>query len=150
MRRKEIIDYFSIPYSEEMLKFNVFEDARAAAKSEALWSNVAHPLIKSNTRKFIREAGEYDIRIFESAAGESLDRLGYERAFIGKSEELHFSAAEIRAFEEENERIKKEIGPRLTPEDLQSGQPQQLLCDEIEAGKCVLAGHGPAKPLVDL
>ena len=130
---RRLMGHFNIPFDEHMLTFNNSEDAQATAKSGSLWSNVVQPVMKSNTRKFLREASERDISIFESVAGESLDRLGYERSFINKGEELQFSESEIQAFEEENSRLKKEISSKLTPGELELRRPQQQLLEEIKA-----------------
>jgi hypothetical protein len=130
---RRLMGHFNIPFDEDMLSFNISEDAQATAKSGSLWANVVQPVIKDNTRKFLREATERDICIFESVAGESLDRLGYERSFISKGEELQFSESELQAFEEENSRLKKEISSKLTPGELELRRPQQQLLEEIKA-----------------
>lgn len=130
---RRLMGHFSIPFDEDMLTFNISEDAHATAKSGSLWANVVQPVMKDNTRKFLREASEDDIRIFESVAGESLDRLGYERHFITKGEELQFSESDIHAFEEANNRLKKEIRLKLTSEELELRRPQQQLLEEIKA-----------------
>ena len=62
--------------------------------------------MKNNSRKFLLEAGERDVRIFESVAGDVLDALGYDRVYVRKGEELRFTDAEIADFNAENARLK--------------------------------------------
>ncbi|MBI5100608.1 MAG: sulfotransferase [Nitrospirae bacterium] len=130
---RNLMTHFRIPFSEEMLRFNISEDAFATAKSGSLWANVVKPVMKENTRKFIAEAPLPDIRTFESVAGESLDRLGYERYAAKKGEEIKFTEADLLGFEAENNRLKKEISSKLTEVELQLRRPQQQLIEEIKA-----------------
>ncbi len=128
---KKMMHHFKIPFDKAMLNFNESVDAIATAKSGSLWANVQQPVIKGNTRKFLKEASRENIRIFELVAGESLDMLGYDRAYTEKGEVFEFSEAEIRTFEEENERLKRELAAKLDPDELRLRQPQQKLLKEI-------------------
>ena len=129
---KEMMYHFKTPFVEEMLHFNISAEAIATAKCGALWANVQQPVIKNNTRKFLNEAREEDIRIFEWVAGESLDHLGYDRMYTRKGETTIFGAADIRSFEEENERLKKAIISGIDSEELRLRKPQQELLKEIQ------------------
>ena len=75
------------------------------------------PVMTGNRRKFLREAKERDIRIFESVAGPVLDALGYDRVFVKKGEEAIFSDAEIKAFDAENAGIKEARRKLVDPAD---------------------------------
>ncbi|MBU0972821.1 MAG: sulfotransferase [Proteobacteria bacterium] len=130
---KQMMHHFKTPYIEEMLQFNISKEAIETAKCGALWANVQQPVIKNNTGKFLREAKEEDIRIFEWVAGESLDCLGYDRKYTQKGEGRIFEAREIRAFEEENVRLKQEIASRIDAEELRLREPQRKLLEEIQA-----------------
>ncbi len=128
---RSLMEYFYIPFDSNMLQFNISEEAKKTARSGSLWENVVKPVIKGNVNKFFKEASEEDIRIFESVAGESLDALGYERAYIQRGEELEFTEEQIQSFEEENTRLKKEIKERLAPRELELRRPQAELLEEI-------------------
>ncbi len=130
---REMMHHFKTPFVEEMLHFNISKEATDTAKCGALWVNVQQPVIKNNTRKFLKEARKEDIRIFEWVAGDSLDRLGYERMYTRKGETVSFDAADIRSFEAENERIKKEVGNKISSEELRLRKPQKELLKEIQA-----------------
>ena len=129
---REMMRHFTIPFKEEMLQFNISEEAKQTAKCGSLWANVNQPVIKNNTGKFLKEADPEDVRIFELVAGESLDRLGYRRAFTEKGEIKAFSQSEIKDFEEENQTLKAAIYSKFDPEELKLRQPQKALLAEIK------------------
>jgi hypothetical protein len=89
--------------------------------------------MKQNSRKFLKEAREEDIRIFESVAGGSMDSLGYERLFAKKGEELEFAPDDIRRFDTENKRLKDEVRKRIDPADLERRSRQESVIKEIAA-----------------
>jgi hypothetical protein len=128
---QRLCKFLGYRYIPSMLNFHETDEARKAAKSSNLWSNVVNPVMADNTRKFLREAGETDLRLFELVAGEALDALGYERVATRKGEKGEFSADEIRHFDAENKRLKEEVQCKVDPEDLkrrdrQSGFIQQI------------------------
>jgi len=88
---RALCDFLEVGYKASMLEFHRSAEAKRAASASNLWENVTSPLMSNNTRKFLKEARESDIRIFESVAGASMDSLGYERLFTKKGQELHFS-----------------------------------------------------------
>ena len=140
---RQMMHHFKTPFVEEMLRFNISEEARETAKCGALWANVQQSVIKNNTQKFLKEATQEQVRIFEWVAGRSLDRLGYDRMNTCKGESREFSAAEIRLFEAENEQLKKEVLARIDPSELRLRQPQKDLLKEIQARR--KEGGNPTK-----
>ena len=114
-----------------MLNFHETDEARKAAKSSDLWGNVVNPVMADNTRKFLREAGESDIRLFELVAGDALDALGYERVATRKGEKGEFSADDIRHFDAVNKRLKEEVMSKVDPEDLKRRDRQSGLIQQI-------------------
>jgi hypothetical protein len=129
MRR--LCEFLGQPFTPAMLEFHKGDEAKRAAESSALWGNVTRPLMKDNTRKFLREASTDDLRIFESVAGDVLDALGYDRVAAKRGEELTFSAGQIQAFTAENERLKKEILKTLPPDDQERRDRQDAVMAEI-------------------
>lgn len=120
-------------YTPEMLDFHRTEEAKKAASSSELWGNVVNPVMRDNSRKFLREASAEDVRIFELEAGDVLDALGYERAYTKKGERAHFSDAEIRRFDADNKRLKDEVLSKVDPEDIKRRDQQVTLLAEIKA-----------------
>jgi hypothetical protein len=125
--------FLGVGYKASMLEFYESAEAKRAASASNLWENVTSPLIKNNSRKFLKEARENDIRIFESVAGQSMDSLGYERLFAKKGEELHFSRDEIIGFDVENRRLKEEVRKHTDPADLERRKRQESVIKEIVA-----------------
>jgi len=118
---------------EAMLDYHETSEAKRAATASGLWGNVTKAVMKDNTRKFMRQASEQDIRIFESVAGYVLDALGYDRVFVKKGEEIKFTEAEIAAFDAENKRLKEEMLKTVDPADRERRDRQEKLIKEIKS-----------------
>jgi hypothetical protein len=113
-----ICAFLGVPSRDSMLDYHRTDEAKRAATSGELWVNVTSPAMKDNSRKYLSEATEQDIRIFESVAGPLLDALGYGRTFVKRGEEEIFTEAEIKAFGVENERLKDATRKLVDPADL--------------------------------
>ncbi len=130
---RALCGFLGVGYKPSMLEFYKSGEAKRAASASNLWENVTHPVMKQNSRKFLKEVREEDIRIFESVAGGSMDRLGYERLFAKKGEELEFGPDDIRRFDMENKRLKDEVRKRVDPADLERRSRQESVIKEIAA-----------------
>jgi len=128
---QRLCKFLGYRYSPSMLNFHKTDEAKKAAKSSDLWGNVINPVMADNTRKFLREAGEADIRLFELVAGDALDALGYERVATRKGEKGEFSADDIRHFDAENKRLKEEVLSKVDPEDIKRRDRQSGLIQQI-------------------
>lgn len=125
--------FLGVEYKASMLEFYKSGEAKRAASASNLWENVTNPVMKNNSQKFLREARESDVRIFESVAGESMDSLGYQRLFARKGEELRFGPDDIRGFDTENKRLKEEVRRHIDPADLERRKRQESVIKEIMA-----------------
>ncbi len=130
---RALCDFLGTPYSASMLDFHQSEEAQRAAKSSDLWGNVVNPVMQNNSRKFLKEASESDIRIFESVAGNVMDALEYDRIYTPRGSETSFSASDIESFNQENKRIKDEVLSKVDPEDLKRRDQQSGLLQQIKA-----------------
>jgi len=130
---RALCTFLRVDYKASMLEFYKSGEAKRAASASNLWENVANPVMKNNTRKFLKEARESDIQIFESVAGDSMDSLGYERLFAKKGSELNFGPNDIRRFDAENKRLKDEVRERIEPADLERRNRQESVIKEIVA-----------------
>ena len=137
-----LCEFLNMDYHEDMLNFHQSHEAVRAANSSELWGNVTKPIMKGNTGKFRSEAGDEDIRIFESVAGEVLDALGYKRAMVPHGKEEYYRADQVKLFNMENERMKRDIVANMDDgdverRDMQSGflasiiARQQSMDDEV-------------------
>jgi hypothetical protein len=129
----EICSFLGTSYCEAMLDYHKTEEAKRAANSSELWANVTSPVLRNNSRKFLRETSEQDLRIFESAAGHILDSLGYVRACIKHGEDQKFTEEEIKAFDDENEKMKADLRKLVDPADLMRRDLQAGLLKAIKA-----------------
>lgn len=127
-----ICDFLGVAYRPAMLEYHLTDEARRAASSSNLWGNVTNPVIKNNTRKYLSEASEQDVRIFESVAGHVLDVLGYERAYVKSGEAIAFTASQIAAFDAKNKQLKEECKKLIDPADLMRRELQANLLKEIK------------------
>ena len=100
-----------------MMDFHRSSAAQNASGSSQLWQNVARPLMRNNSRKFLRGLSVDEIRICESVAGAELDALGYDRVFIETGDEIAFTAEQVAAFSDENDRLKAERRASMDAED---------------------------------
>lgn len=128
---KDLCTFLGYRYTPDMLDFHRTDEAQKAANSSDLWGNVVNPVMRDNTRKFLREATEEDVRIFELEAGDVLDALGYERIYTRSGERYQFSAADIQRFDDENKRLKEEVLSKIDPDDLKRRDLQSSLLAEI-------------------
>lgn len=131
--------FLGVRFNPTMLEFYKSDEARRAAESSELWSNVVRPIMTDNTRKFLRDASEGDIRIFESVAGDVLSALGYDLLYAPRGSEMTFSEVEIRRFDEENRRLKEEVLDHTNVEDLKRRDRQAVLIEHIRS-------RGPMAP----
>jgi LPS sulfotransferase NodH len=128
----KICEFIGASFCESMLEFHRTEEAKRAATSSDLWVNVTRPVLKNNSRKFLREASEQDIRIFESVAGHVLDELEYPRVFVKQGNALQFTEQDIKTFDAENARIKEEMRRLVDPADLMRRDMQAGLLKAIQ------------------
>ena len=139
---RDLCAFLQIDYSPAMTRFSQSDEAVRTAASSDLWSNVTRPLLKTNSRKFMRLLPEDDIRIFESVAGTELDELGYERVCIRAGQERTFTPEEIRRFDRENVARKAVRRASMDADDAARRQRQEDLLEEIQ-GRGVARQSGP-------
>lgn len=126
-------EFLEVEYTPEMLEFHQTEEAKRAADSSSLWNNVTKPVMKDNTKKFLREASEEQISAFETVAGTVLDELGYERVYVKTGEEPVYTPEQIAAFDAENARLKEAVRASIDQEDLDRRDRQAGLLKEIQS-----------------
>jgi len=127
-----LCEFLGVTYTPEMLNFHESSEAKSAAKSSELWSNVVKPVMADNSNKFLKEMSEEDVRTFELVAGDVLDALGYKRFQTKVGETKTFTADEIKKFDEENQRLKQEVLSKVDPEDMKRRDQQAALIKEIK------------------
>ena len=132
-----LCEFLQVEYTPSMLNFHSSNEASNAAASSALWGNVTKPVMKDNTKKFLKYASDEEITIFELVAGDVLDALGYERVKIAKGQEIQFTNSAIDKFNEINQGLKAEVLKQVDPEDLKRRDIQASLLQEIKSRQLV-------------
>lgn len=127
-----LCEFLGVTYNSDMLDFHESSEAKSAAKSSELWSNVVKPVMADNSNKFLKEMSAEDVRTFELVAGDVLDELGYKRFQTKVGESKKFSAAEIKEFDAENQRLKQEVLSKVDPEDMKRRDQQAGLIKKIK------------------
>ncbi len=130
---RSMCKFLGVEYTDTMMDFYKTSEAKNAARSSELWSNVTNPVMSNNSGKYRTEMPEDDIRIFESVAGHVLDTLGYKRELIQKGKEINFTKSDIDSFNQLNKLIKNEITNIVDKNDIQRRERQSLLINEIKS-----------------
>lgn len=113
----EICKRLGISYSPSVLDYNRSEESAETAGAGAMWGNLTKPVMKENTRKFLRELSTDDIRIFETVAADTLMQLDYQPEFVRESS-ASFTNEELQDFGRINTERKKEAKQKAAPEDI--------------------------------
>ena len=129
---KSLCAFLSVDYHPSMLDFHESGEAKSTAASSSLWHNVTKPIMKQNTRKFLNEASEEEVKIFELVAGDVLDELGYERTQTSSKDVGNFSAEEIAQFDAKNQRLKAQIKEVMDVEDRARRDQQAAILQAIK------------------
>lgn len=128
---QQLCKFLGYRYTPSMLSFHKTDEAKKAAESSDLWGNVVNPVMSENSRKFLREATQADLRVFELVAGDVLDALGYDRVASERGEKGAFDADAIKRFDAENQRLREEVLSKVDPEDLKRRDRQASLIQQI-------------------
>lgn len=119
----KVCKFLKVEYKGEILDYYNSEESKIAANSGKMWENLAKPIMSGNHDKYKKEASAEDVHIFETVAGDILQKLGYELSDTD-SEKTFFTKFEIENFDRENERLKKSFSQNAVKEN--SGRRKQL------------------------
>lgn len=130
---KQICHFLAVEYTPEMLNFHQSKEALKTSSSSSLWQNVTKPLMTQNTQKFLTEASEEEVHIFECIAGDALEALGYDLVTSP------FNKESIARFDQENQRLKAEVRKNMDSEDLKRRERQGRILQEINNRNLAIA-----------
>lgn len=128
---KRLCRFLGVDYDQAMLDFHRSDEASRSAKSSSLWSTLTQPIIRNNSQKFLKETSRDEIIIFESIAGNILDKLNYDRVYVKKGEEIEYSESDTELFNTENEQLKQAILINSDKEDIKRRDQQANLLNSI-------------------
>lgn len=128
---RSICGKLGIVYRPEVMDYSRSEESRETAASGEMWSNLVKPVMKDNTRKFLRELSETDIALFETVAGDTLETLGYELC-SSPAQRIWPDAATVAAFTAENQRLKAEARQKATASDIEKRAAQDAFIASLK------------------
>jgi hypothetical protein len=126
---KNICDLTGMHYAPDVMDYYVSEESKKTADSGKMWENVAKPVMKDNTKKYKAALSETELNIFEAVAGNILDKFGYEREI--KNPQNGYAPDEIKAFDAENDRLKKEALQNASEKDREKRKPQKDFIESL-------------------
>ncbi|MFZ9090216.1 MAG: sulfotransferase family protein [Planctomycetaceae bacterium] len=140
-----LCDFMGQTYRPEMMNYHESSEADRTATAGAMWANVGQPVKSDNSRKYLTQASEDELRIFESVAGSALSALGYERHFIQPGQELIFSSETLQQFDEENKQLQSAVLEQTAESDLRKREPQAVIMRIIKHRLSLSAPSGVSR-----
>jgi len=134
---KKLCGFLEIEYFESMLDFHCSKESLATANAGEMWENLAKPIIKDNTRKFLKELSAEEINIFELINQQTLTTLGYTLVNPSVQGQL-IPEADIVLFNSENAQMKQRFIENSRQSDLDKRNPQLEILKRIKNSKIVL------------
>lgn len=125
-----ILNKLHLKWNSSMLNFYKSEEAVITAAAGRMRKNVIRPVDSSNKKHFSEKLSKEEIEIFESVAGDTLLKFGYE--INNEPGGRIFTKEEIDFFEQENQRQKSEIR-KLLVDDIAVRQPQENVLAGIKS-----------------
>jgi len=127
---KKLCSKIGVRYDDSVLYYYLSDESKKTAESGRMWENVTKPIIRNNTRKYVNELTAIELQIFESIAGDMLEKLGYERMFNGNA--LSFTAEQVKKFDDENKRLKQLAIAHADPRDLLRRKSQNEFIESLK------------------
>lgn len=128
---QQLCDFLHLPYTDRVMEYYKSRESQNTAVAGTMWANVTKPIMKNNINKFLHELSSEDIAIFESVAGDILQKLNYKLYSPQEALHSHFTEEEMAFFKAENARLKKEFLQHADVSDIEKRRPQDELIDLI-------------------
>ncbi len=125
----QLCEQIGIDFQEQMLNYYNSEESKLTANSGEMWKNVAKPIINDNFKKYQKGLTIQEIHLFETIAGQTLLKLGYE---IENQVPLEISSSEIAYFQQLNREQQSEIIKNSNQSDLENRRLQTELLKNIK------------------
>lgn len=128
---KDLTARLEVPFRPEMLNYFEAGESRRTAHAGKMWENLEKPVMATNRQKFLKGLNKDQLLIFESIAGDILEKLEYELVTAENERNASFSEEEITLFESENKELIRDALSNADPEDLRKRKPQEDLLKQI-------------------
>lgn len=128
-----LLHHMGLKFEATMLQYHQTREAQKTAEAGKMWDNVRKPVMVTNSNKFLSQLSEEDVLIFESVAGDVLERHGYTPYFTREKWEKCFSDEQIADFTAANEAMKAEAMKNFDPEGMKKREAQDRLVKIIRS-----------------
>ncbi len=114
---KTICNKIGLRFTNEMLNYIHSEESKETAASGKMWANLVNPVMKNNSKKYLNGLSAEQIELFESIAGDTLEKLGYAKE-VPLLKSKNYSPEEISVFDLQNQNVKTEAKKSFSTEDI--------------------------------
>ena len=128
-----LLHHMGLQFEATMLQYHQTNEAQKTAEAGKMWDNVRKPVMVTNSNKFLSQLSEEDVRIFESVAGDVLQRHGYTPYFAPDKWIKQFSYEQVAEFTAANEAMKAEAMKNFDPEGVKKREAQDNLVKNIKS-----------------
>jgi hypothetical protein len=115
---KRLCKFLDLDYNRHVFEFYDSAESIRTADSGRMWSNLKKPIIQGNFGKYKKGLSVWEVEVFENIAGNTLEKLGYQRSANPEEVNCKFSKTDIELFEEQNAQLTREAHDKADPEDL--------------------------------
>ena len=128
---KSICAFLMVAFDRNMLNYFQAEESIKTARSGIMWQNLSQPIITGNYDKYLKELTPEEISIFEKAAGDMLEKLGYSVATDYRNTP-QIRPEDIVLYDRQNSRMKEEAVVKADPQDLAARYPQKRMLEHLD------------------
>jgi len=105
---ERICSFLGISFTEEMLNSYASAEAKKTADKSKLWKNVNKPVMRGNSKKYLRLPMK-DMQLYENAAGQALEDLEYPLYFRERQKP---TSEQVEKIISKDQRLRKEAEKR--------------------------------------
>lgn len=128
-----LLHRMGLPFEAPMLQYHQTSEAQKTAEAGKMWDNVRKPVMVTNSNKFLSQLSEEDVLVFESIAGDVLERHGYTPYSAREKWVKSFTKEQIAAFTATNEAMKAEAMKSFDPDGVKKREAQDNLVKVIKS-----------------
>ena len=129
---RQVCDFLGIAYKDDMLDFYKSNESKNTAEAGVMWENLKKPIIRNNFGKFRQVLSSFDIEVFETVAGETLKKLGYDLVTAGNYTNL-LQPELIQDYEWQNKKWKKIAIAHADANDIEKRKGQIEIMNKIKS-----------------
>ncbi|EMP55946.1 sulfotransferase domain-containing protein [Marinobacter santoriniensis NKSG1] len=78
---RKILDFLGVPFDSEIFEFHNDEMTKKNAGMQNAWSNISKGIISNNSKKYLKDLTESEIKVVEKICWYEMKHLGYQTEF---------------------------------------------------------------------